>query len=146
MKALTLMQKQGLSTRKSIRYTGISNNMLYAPKKPRIIQIDKEISKMVHQVAQSRPTYGTRRMAATMSRITGRPVNCKKVKKIYHYLGRSVSAKPKKEIIRSRKRLKPVGPDQLWKADMTYIWCGQDRWCYLFNILCIYPRMGRICV
>ena len=78
MKALILMQKQGFSVRKSIRYARISNNMLYAPKKPRIIQIDKEISKMVQQVAQSRPTYGTRRIAATMSRITGKPVNCKK--------------------------------------------------------------------
>ncbi len=87
MKALTLMQKQGFNVRKSIRYTRISNNMLYAPKKSRIIQINKEISKMVQQVGQSRPTYGTRRMATTMSRITVKPVNRKKIKKIYHYLG-----------------------------------------------------------
>ncbi len=49
-------------------------------------------------------------------------------------------AKPKKEIIRSRKRPKPAGPDQLWQADMTYIWCGQDRWCYLFNVLDAFTR------
>ena len=79
-------------------------------------------------------------MAATMSRITGKPVNCKKIKKIYHYRGWSVPAKPKKEIIRSRKRPKPTGPDQLWQADMTYIWCGQDRWCYLFNVLDAFTR------
>ena len=53
--------------------------------------------KMVnYQVAQSRPTYGTQRMAATMSRIMGKAVNCKKVKKIYHYQGWSVPAKPQK--------------------------------------------------
>ena len=79
-------------------------------------------------------------MAATMSRITGKPVNCKKVKKIYHYLGWNVPAKPKKEIIRSRKRPKPAGQDQIWQADMTYIWCGQDRWCYLFNVLDAFTR------
>ena len=43
--------------------------------------------------------------------------------------------KSKKEIIRSRKRPKSTEPDQLWQADMTYIWCGQDIWCYLFNVL-----------
>ena len=59
MKALILMQKQGSNTRKSIRYAQISHNMLYALKKPRIIQIDKEISKMMQQVAQGRPAYGT---------------------------------------------------------------------------------------
>ncbi len=59
MNAVTLMRKQDPSTHKSIRYVRISNNMLYAPKKPRIIQIDKEISKMVQQVGPSRLTYGT---------------------------------------------------------------------------------------
>ena len=49
-------------------------------------------------------------------------------------------AKPKKEIIRSRKRPKPAGPDQLWQSDMTYIWCGQDRRGYLFNILDAFTR------
>ena len=23
---------------------------------------------------------------------------------------------------------------------MTYIWCGQDRWCYLFNVLDAFTR------
>ena len=94
--------------------------MLYAPKKPRIIQIYKEISDGA-QVTQSRPTYGTRRMAATMSRITGKLINHNKVKKRYHYLGWSVPTKLKKEIIRSRKCPKSAGPDHLWQADMTYI-------------------------
>ncbi len=26
-------------------------------------------------------------------------------------------------------------PDHLWQADITYIWCGQDRLCYMFNVL-----------
>ena len=67
MKAVTLMQKQGLSLRKSARYTGASNKRLHAVKKPRVIGIDKEISKLVQQVASSRSTHGTRRMTATVS-------------------------------------------------------------------------------
>ena len=87
MKAVTLIQEQGLSLRKSLRYSGASIKRLYAIKKPRFIRIGKEISKLVQQVTPSRPTYVTRRMVVTMSCITGKPVNCKKIKKIYHYLG-----------------------------------------------------------
>ncbi len=47
MKAVVLMQEQGLSLRKSVCYAGASNKRLYAVKKPRVIGIDKEISKMV---------------------------------------------------------------------------------------------------
>ena len=49
-----------------------------------------------YHVVQSRPTYGTQRMATTISRITGKPVNRKKIKKIYHYLGWNTPAKPQK--------------------------------------------------
>ena len=42
----------------------------------------------------------------------------------------------KSEIIRSGRRLpKPVEPNQFWEADMSYIWCGRDGWCYAFNVL-----------
>ncbi len=45
MKALTLMQKQDFSVRKSIRYVGVSNNMLYASKKPRTSKSTKKSQK-----------------------------------------------------------------------------------------------------
>ena len=47
----------------------------------------------------------------------------------------------KSEIIRSNKRLpRPTEPDQFWEADMSYIWCGRDGWCYSFNVLDVFTR------
>jgi len=78
-------------------------------------------------------------MAATLSRRLGRPVNRKQVQRIYRKLGWIVPQKTKSDIIRSsRKLLRPTAPDQLWEADMTYIWCGSDRWCYLFNVIDVF--------
>ena len=59
MKAIILMQKQDINIHKSIQYVEISNNILYATKKPYIIKIGKEISKIVQQIDQTRPTCGT---------------------------------------------------------------------------------------
>ncbi len=129
-----------MSLRKSARYTGASNKRLYAIKKPRIIKIDKKMADLVQQIGRDRPTYGTRRMAVTQSRITTKPVNRKKMQKIYRFIGWIIPTKSKKEIVRSRKRPTPTRPNQLWQADMTYIWCDQDRWCYLFNVLDAFTR------
>ena len=47
----------------------------------------------------------------------------------------------KSEIIRSGRKLpKPVEPNQFWEADMSYIWCGRDGWCYAFNVLDVFTR------
>ena len=100
MNTVTLMRKQGLSTHKSIRYAGISNNMPYAPKKPRIIQIDREISKMVQQVVRADPHMEHEEWLPPCP-VLWEACKPQKVKKICHYLGWSVPAKPKKEIIRS---------------------------------------------
>ena len=32
-------------------------------------------------------------------------------------------------------------PNQVWEADITYVWCGAvDGWCYCFNVLDIFTR------
>jgi putative transposase len=36
--------------------------------------------------------------------------------------------------------VKPSRPDELWEADMSYIWCGRDGWCYLFNVIDTFSR------
>ncbi|MBX8640382.1 MAG: DDE-type integrase/transposase/recombinase [Thermoplasmata archaeon] len=38
------------------------------------------------------------------------------------------------------RRFIPTAPDQLWETDITYVWCGIDRWCYLFNNLDCFTR------
>ena len=57
-----------LSLRKSLSYAGISHNKWYHAKSPRNIPLNKTVSDTVQKIGNSRPTYGTRRMAAAASR------------------------------------------------------------------------------
>jgi putative transposase len=43
-------------------------------------------------------------------------------------------------LVRRRELVVPKEPNELWEQDITYIWCGQDGWCYLFNILDCFTR------
>jgi putative transposase len=129
-----------ISLRRSLFYAGVSRNMWYHTKKPRNIPVDLQTSNTVQKIGASRPTYGTRRMAATLSKL-GKPVNRKQIQRIYRKLGWIEPAKTKNEIIRSHKKLlQPTAPNQLWQTDMTYIWCGIDGWCYLFNAVDTFTR------
>ena len=96
---------------------------------------------LIMVVAKTRSTYGTRRMAAQLVRQLGAPVNRKKMSRIYRKLEWTTPKVRKSEIIRSGRRLpKPVEPNQFWEADMSYIWCGRDGWCYAFNVLDVFTR------
>lgn len=130
-----------LSLRKSLSYTGISHNKWYYSKTKRDMPIDKAVSDTVQKIGTARPTYGTRRMAAAVSRELHIPVNRKKIQRIFHKLGWIEPAKTKKDIKLSKKKLfKPTAPNQLWQTDMTYVWCGIDSWCYCFNVIDTFSR------
>ena len=85
-----------MSIRKALAYSGCSKNTYYyssikQKKYPgnhitaavtataSTIMIEKEIQ----QISMERPTYGTRRMAAMLTRILGIPVNRKRVQREY---------------------------------------------------------------
>jgi putative transposase len=90
----------------------------------------------IKKVAIQRPLYGTRRMAATLRREVGSPINRKRIQRIYRQLGWTQPQKSKKQLIRASylKRPKPTRPNELWETDLTYIHCGVDGWAYLFNV------------
>jgi len=141
MIAVKEMRNHGISLNKSLSFSGVSKAKWYYTKKPRNISLNSGIVQSVQKMSASRPTYGTRRMAATLSRKLGRPVNRKQIQRIFHKLGWIEPAKTKNEIIRSNKKiLKPTAPNQLWQTDMTYLWCGIDGWCYLFNAVDVFTR------
>ncbi len=95
----------------------------------------------IKEIAVQRPTYGSRRMAAMLSRMLGRPVNRKRVQRIFRILGYVLPARTKRQIIRSKdKPVKADRPNQIWEVDMTYIHCGIDGWGYLFNVFDVYSR------
>lgn len=141
MTVVRSIMRSGLSLRRSLLHAGLSRKKWYHKPRPRQVPLRAGIAEEVRKEGYARPTYGTRRMAAALSRKTGMPVNRKQVQRIYRKLGWTVPQKTKSDIIRSAgKLLAPTRPDQLWEADMTYIWCGLDRWCYLFNVIDVFTR------
>jgi len=129
-----------MSLTKSLSYSGVSKTKWYYTKKPRSVSLNSGMVSSVQKMGASRPTYGTRRMAAALSKL-GKAVNRKQIQRIYRKLGWIEPAKSKNEIIRSNKKLlKPTAPNHLWQTDMTYLWCGIDGWCYLFNAIDVFTR------
>jgi hypothetical protein len=136
-----------MSIRKALAYSGCSKNMYYynsikqkkyhgnhittaataaataavtAPPPPSSSMIEQEIQ----QISLQRPTYGTRRMAAMLTRILGIPVNRKRVQRIFRKMGYIIPCRRKKDIIRSKvSNVKADRPNQIWEADLTYVHC-----------------------
>ena len=114
-----------ISLTKSLSYCGVSRTAWYYVRRPRDLAIDGKMESLIMEVAKTRPTYGTRRVAAQLARQLGAPVNRKKVSRIYRKLEWTAPRMRKSEIIRSGRKLpRPVEPNQFWEADMSYIWCG----------------------
>jgi putative transposase len=81
-------------------------------------------------------------MAATLARMLGRPINRKRIQRIYRILGWIEPQKSKKQLLRAAydRRPRPTKPNELWETDLTYIFCGVDGWAFLFNILDVVSR------
>ena len=141
MMAVETMLEDGLSLRKALEYSACSRKMYYHKTIPRMVQPDPQVVEKVKEIALDRPTFGTRRMAAMLMRDLQVPINRKRVRRIFHHLNWIEPAKKKSEIIRSSTKLvKATRPYELWESDITFVWCGVDGWCYLFNALDVFQR------
>ena len=130
-----------MSLNQSLHLTGVSKTRWYYAKSPRNISTDPAVTAVVQKIGRQRPTYGTRRMAAQVSRELDKPVNRKKIQRIFHKLGWIEPKKSKNDIIKSHRTLfRPSAPNQLWQTDITYVWCGIDGWCYCFNVVDAFSR------
>lgn len=146
MTVVSTMSRKGVSLRRSLRYAGISRKKWYYTSRPREIPINQALAQAVQRQGSTRPTYGTRRMAAALSRMLHTPVNRKQVQRIYRKLGWIIPQKTKSEIIRSAKKvLLPTRPDEFWEADMTYIWCCTEQVVLpVQRNRCVYQGVDRI--
>ena len=137
-----ITRSQGLSLRKALHLSGCSRRAYYHQAKRRNTPPDPHMVEKVHQEALKRPLYGTRRMAATLARSLGKPINRKRIQRIYRHLGWIQPQKTKKQLLRAAydRRPKPTRPNELWETDLTYIHCGIDGWAYLFNVLDVVSR------
>jgi len=137
-----MIRDQGLSLREALRLSGCSHRNYYYRARKRTIPPDPYILAKVREAALNRPLYGTRRMAATLARKLGRPINRKRIQRIYRQLGWIEPQKTKKQLLRAAydRRPKPTRPNELWETDLTYIHCGIDGWAFLFNVIDIVSR------
>jgi transposase InsO family protein len=139
--SIATMLDNRLSLRKALYYAGCSRQMYYYRHKERHVSPDPVVVDAAKKLALQRPSYGTRRMAVMLSRELGRPVNRKQIQRVFHALNWIEPARKKPDIIRSKgKMVKASRPYELWEADMSYIWCGKDGWCYLFNVIDVFSR------
>lgn len=142
---VTIMMHKGLSLRKSLAYTGASRgSYYYRPKHTRNDRgrlRDPSMLATIKELALRKPVYGSRMMAARLSKELDRPVNRKLVQHAFRVMGWTIPQMTKKQLIgATHEKPKPTAIDQDWEADFTYVWCGVDRWCYLFNVLDIFSR------
>ncbi len=76
-----------ISLTKSLSYCGVSRTAWYYTRRPRNPAIDGRMESLIMEVAKTRPTCGTRRIAVQLARQLGAPVNRKRVSRIYRKLG-----------------------------------------------------------
>jgi len=98
----------GQSIRKALKYTGCSTNIYYHQPKPQEIKFDQQLLEKTTEIALQRPTYGTRRMAAMLTRTLKIAINRKRVQKIFRKLGYIVPSRTKREVKIKRQDCKNI--------------------------------------
>lgn len=95
--------------------------------------------KNIEEIVRELPVYGYRRVTAVLKHRYKMDVNWKRVYRImreknlcmppthgHKKLFKGVPFSHKTQASRS---------NELWGIDMTYIWCGQDAWCYMHAVI-----------
>jgi putative transposase len=103
------------------------------------IRNEAALIEAIEREALSHPSYGVRRITAMLRRseIT---VSRKRVYRLMKLTNLVKRRSVKKHLVKRRELVVPREPNELWEEDITYVWCGRDGWCYLFNILDCFTR------
>jgi hypothetical protein len=96
-----MIRDQGLSLREALRLHGCSHRSYYYRARKRTIPPDPFITGKIREAALNRSLYGTRRMAATLTRSLDRPISHKHIQRIYRQLSWIESQKTKKQLLRA---------------------------------------------
>lgn len=103
------------------------------------IKREASLIEAIEKEALSHTSYGVRRITAMLRR-GGIIVSRKKVYRLMKLTNLVKRRRVRKHLIKRRELVVPKGPNELWEEDITYLWCGRDGWCYLFNILDCFTR------
>ena len=100
MTAVRLMLEDGqMSLRKALLHSGMSRAACYYRPVPRVIRPDDAlVVGKVEELALKRPSCGTRRMAAQLSRELHVPINRKRVQRVFRALNWTQPARTKSQI------------------------------------------------
>ncbi len=145
---IAIMMNKGLSLRTALSSAGSSQGAWYYRPTTKSARSDSgklrdpSILPAIKELALRKPVYGSRMLAARLSKELGRPVSRKLVQHAFRIMGWTIPQMTKKQLVgATHEKPKPTAINQDWETDLTFIWCGiNDRWCYLFNVLDIFSR------
>lgn len=124
----------------------------YILKHPKTVKIRKikkmndedMVLKRIEEIVKELPVYGYRRVRAVLRARYGIAFNRKKVYRIMKQKGllMPVSHSHKKLFkgVAFAHNVKAERSNSLWGIDMTYIWCGEDAWCYFHGVIDHYDK------
>jgi putative transposase len=125
------------------------NYILKHPKVVRIRKVKKmngedKVLRKIEEIVKELPVYGYRRVTAVLRARYGIAFNRKKVYRIMKKQGllMPVSHSHKKLFkgVAFAHNVKAEQSNSLWGIDMTYIWCGEDAWCYFHGVIDHYDK------
>ena len=100
---------------------------------------DKVVLEKINEIVKSCPTYGYRRVTAILRGRYSMVIGRKRVYRILKDAGLLMPPiKTNKQLFRGvpfSHKTQASKSNELWGIDMTYIWCGQDAWCYLHAVI-----------
>lgn len=135
-----------MSLRKALHFVGSSQGAYYyrhrRTRQDKGALRDPSVLSTIREHALKKPMYGTRMMAAHLSKELGRPINRKLVQHAYRVMGWITPQLTRREVLKavSDKIPKPTAINQSWQTDLTYIRCGIDGWGYMFNVIDVFSR------
>ena len=120
------------SMRTACRLAGLSTHALYRRPEKNARQLNTESMELVRRVVEDRQFYGygsSRRVAASIRR-NGARLNRKAVQRIMRAMDWTLPARKRERAAANTAKpvFIPTSPDRLWEIDITYVWCGKDRW------------------
>ncbi len=126
----------------------VSRSSIYYKNKPRILEKeDKYHKRLIEEMFEKNPTYGTRRMTKYLSKLEIK-IGRTRVTRLYHELGiQAIYPKPRTSIARKEhykypyllKNLEVKCSDQVWATDITYIKLS-GGFVYLTAVMDLYSR------
>ena len=114
------LNQQDMSLNKALRWCGVTRKKWYHKPKARESVADPSMMQMIQEIREERPFYGTRRIAAELSRRLNRAVNRRLVQCTYKKMGWSQSKLSTKDPKTRWKPIQATRSNQFWETDITY--------------------------